>query len=111
MKVLQRSHETTDTISIRVNHLRFINGWSQKVLALRMGQPASSLSQKMNGSIRWNVDELETLSAIFQVSADYLLGRESIESATPLNVKVPASEETGTSVVAGTGFEHVTSGL
>ena len=113
MSIPQIDAARTDVVSTRVNYLQFINGrMSQRSLALRLGTPPASLSNKITGRTAWNLDELFSLCDIFAVSADYLLGREPIESARPVNAEGPASIETGPSgVVAGAGFEPTTSGL
>ena len=69
---------------------------------------------KISGRTAWNLDELRELATIFEVTTDYLIGNESIESAEPTKAKVPtppvtSTGETGTTV-AGTGFEPATSG-
>ena len=113
MSLLQQhpTSKAAEAISIRVNHLLFINGkMSQRVLAMRLGIKAGTMSGKMAGSTRWNVDELAEMCEIFQVTADYLLGRSLIESAKPVTTEGPNSFESGPSdLVAGTGFEPATS--
>ena len=106
-------YSASELVSQRVNHLLFINGMKTKrSLALRMGLQAVNLNNKIAGTVRWSLDELLELGEIFEVSSNYLLGKEPIESAVPVKASVPASRETGTDeMVAGTGFEPVTSGL
>ena len=103
----------SDIVSQRINHLLFINGHTtRKRLALRMGLPIPTISSKMVGRTRWNVDEVDTLAKIFGVSLSYMFGYEPIETAEPLNDEIPASNEAGiTGLVAGAGFEPATSGL
>ena len=111
MGELKRHYSASDLVSQRVNHLLFINGlMTQRALAFRMGVKPATIGNKVTGANRWNIDEVSELSEIFGVSTDYILGKEPIESAEPINAEVPASFETGT-LVAGTGFEPVTSGL
>ena len=101
----------TNVVSVRVNHLLFINGFTQAHLAVRLHLTPAAVGNKMQRRARWNLDEIDAMADIFDVSTDYLLGRVPIESAIPVNEAVPASEETGTVVVAGRGFEPLTSGL
>ena len=110
----QHSHmvSTSEVVSLRVNHLLFINRMSQRELAMRLGAKPTTIYSKMNMANRWNLDDVMALSHEFAVSPNYLLGLEQIESAVPVNTKRPASEETGRSdLVAGAGFEPTTSGL
>ena len=101
-----------DVISVRVNHLLFINRQNQRRLAVRLGLKPASVSAKMTGANRWNVDEVLALAQYFEVATDYLYGLEPIESAQPVKTEGPVSVETGPSAsVAGAGFEPTTSGL
>lgn len=116
MGELKRQYSASDLVSQRVNHLLFINGlMTQRALAFRMGLKPATVGNKVTGASRWNIDEVSELSEIFEVSTDYILGKEPIESAEPVNAEVPAppvtsTGETGT-LVAGAGFEPTTSGL
>ena len=103
----------SEIVSQRVNHLMFINGrLTQKRLALRLGMAVSTITTKITGRNRWNIDEVDALASVFGVTPNYLFGYEPIESAGPVNNKIPASVETGISgFVAGAGFEPTTSGL
>ena len=113
MGEIERTYSASELVSQRVNHLLFINGMmTRRALAFRMGLQPPTINSKVSGANRWNIDDLIDLSGIFGVSINYLIGKEPIESAVSVNAKVPASRETGTNdVVAGTGFEPVTSGL
>ena len=105
-------YSATERVSQRVNHLLYINDMTQRELAMQMGTKHTTIGNKMSRGNRWNIDEILLLADIFEVSTDYMLGREPLEAVKPVNAKVPASEETGTSgLVAGTGFEPATSGL
>jgi hypothetical protein len=44
----------------------------------------------MVGRTRWNVDEVDTLATIFDVSLSYMFGYEPIETAEPLDDEIPA---------------------
>ena len=84
-----------NSLSVRVNHLRFINGMTQKELALRLGMGSSTLGHKINGLGKWGLEDAIALSSIFGVSIDYLIGNEPIESASPTKQNSPATEVTG----------------
>ena len=83
------------SLSVRVNHLRFINGMTQKELALRLGMGGSTLGHKINGLGKWGLEDAIALSAIFDVTIDYLIGNEPIEAAAPTKQTSPAAEATG----------------
>ena len=101
MSIPQIDASRSEVVSTRVHHLQFINArLSQRALALRLGSPAASLSNKITGRTAWNLDELYVLCEVFDVSADYLLGRTPIDSAKP-----------NPSLVGRTGLEPVTDGL
>ena len=53
----------------------------------------------MKGSGKWSIEDLFTLSEIFNVSVDYRVGKEPLEPATPLHAKAPGSEEPGANVM------------
>jgi transcriptional regulator with XRE-family HTH domain len=62
---------------------------TQRALAFRLGVKPATVNGKISGRTAWNLDELRELSSIFEVSADYLMGKEPIESAEPVNAKSP----------------------
>ena len=104
--------ELQDVVSVRVNHLRFINKLKQKELALRMGLGASTLNAKLQGSGKWGLEDAIALSRVFGVSIDYLIGNEPLENAAPTNEKTPSEE--GVSIVtpvAEAGLDPATSRL
>ena len=116
-------YETSDDqqISYRVNHLMFINGRvSGRAVALAIGISHTSFNNKLGGS-RWTAQDLIRLSDLFQVSLDYLVGREPLESAVPKNQETPAASATGVStglitppgdsLVAEAGLDPATSRL
>jgi transcriptional regulator with XRE-family HTH domain len=103
----------SDIVSQRVHYLMFINGrLTQKRLAPRLGMAVSTITTKMTGRNRWNIDEVDALANVFGVTPNYLFGYEPIESARAVNPRILASVETRIlDSVAGTGFEPATSGL
>lgn len=97
-----------DIVSIRVNHLRFINNLQQKELALRLGMSASTLNNKIHGSGRWGLEDSLALCEIFGVTIDYLTGQLPIESARRKKEEIPAiagigQVETADNKVVGRG--------
>lgn len=65
----------------RIIDLREKRDWSQTKLASELGISKSTMSKIENGSRKLSTEELDKLSDIFNVTADYLLGR----SDYPLN--------------------------
>ena len=63
---------------------------TQRDLAANIGMSPASLSQKMSGVVRWNVDDIANASSFLQVKPEALLSSQ---------------------LVAGHGFEPWTSGL
>ncbi len=113
MGIPKRTLDASEIVSRRVNHLMFINGrMTQKRLAMRLGVAAPTIATKLMGRNRWNIEEVDALCLAFDVTPNYMLGYEPIETAEPKNNEIPASSEAGiTGLVAGTGFEPATSGL
>ena len=91
------------SLSVRVNHLRFINGMTQKELALRLGMGGSTLGHKINGLGKWGLEDAIALASIFNVTIDYLIGNEPIESANPTTQASPAAEPAGDAMWARRG--------
>jgi hypothetical protein len=89
--------------------------WSERLrsvsaLARRMDVNGTVLRRKINGERPWYFHEVVALAAALNTTIGYLSGESDV--MRPVNAKVPASSETGTSAsVAGTGFEPATSGL
>ena len=100
-----------DHVSQRVNHLRFVNHWSQKEVALRLGMTPTSLSNKINGTSRWTLEEEAGLADTFQVSLEYMIGRLPLDSAIPATANKPALEAGLAGSVGRAGLEPATDGL
>ncbi|ETA74072.1 helix-turn-helix domain-containing protein [Ligilactobacillus equi] len=56
--------------------LRESRNWSQKELASRLGMDSSYISKIESGNRKVSTPELNALAGLFEVSADYLLGRD-----------------------------------
>lgn len=63
-------------IGIRIKEQREIKGLSQKELAIEMGVKQNTISQYENNIKRPSYEILILLADFFDVSIDYLLGRE-----------------------------------
>jgi hypothetical protein len=74
-----------ELISQRVNHLLFINRLTRRKAAEQLGISHSAFNTKMNGGSSWKADELIALTDRFLVSFDFLIGRQAIELAAPID--------------------------
>lgn len=64
-------------IGIRIKELRETKGLSQKELAIELGVKQNTISQYETSIKRPSYEILILLADFFDVSADYLLGREN----------------------------------
>lgn len=71
-----------NNLAVRIVDLREKSGMAQTELAKKMGFDKSTMSKVENGSRKVSSEELKKLSNIFNVSADYLLGRKESVSKT-----------------------------
>jgi len=73
----------------RIRILRERKGLSQKLLAYKLGMPNQSLSNYERGYREPPADVLKKLADFFEVSVDYLLGREATiyDKNSPRNLK------------------------
>jgi len=73
----------------RIRILRERKGLSQKLLAYKLGMPNQSLSNYERGYREPPADVLKKLADFFEVSVDYLLGREAAiyDKNSPRNLK------------------------
>lgn len=62
----------------RIKELRFVKGISQVDLAKRLNVSKQSVSNWENDNIQPSIEVLIKLADIFNVSTDYLLGREIV---------------------------------
>ena len=71
-----------NNLAIRIIDLREKVNMTQTELAKKMGFDKSTMSKVEKGTRKVSSDELRKLSRIFDVSADYLLGRKESENKT-----------------------------
>lgn len=76
---------TDERISQRVNHLLFINRLTRRRAAEQLGLSHSAFNTKINGGSSWKAEELVSLTERFGVSFDFLVGRQAIEFARPVD--------------------------
>ena len=63
--------------------LRKKKGWSQEELAMRLGVSRQSVSKWESTASIPDLDKIITLSEVFGVSTDYLLGRTNVKTPYP----------------------------
>ncbi len=79
---------------MRLRELRKNNSLTQKELGKKMGVSAQTILNWENGVYQPNIDELINLADIFNVSLDYLVGRErknNIEDIKKELAKMPTN--------------------
>lgn len=64
-------------IAMRIRAQAALRNMKQLDLAKYLKIAPATMSQKLNGKIRISADELNTLADCFNVSTDYLLGRQT----------------------------------
>lgn len=67
------------SIKLSIKTLLTWHGILQKDAAKALGISPPSFSKKLNGDIRFTVDEVVALSKMLNVSTDVLLGRKTLE--------------------------------
>lgn len=68
--------DNEDLLRNRIINLREQNNWTQAQLAKKTGLDNTKLSKIENGARRVASDELNKFAEVFDVSSDYLLGRD-----------------------------------
>lgn len=61
----------------RIKELRKLNEWTQSQLAEKLNVTKATISKYESGSLDISTETIEKLSAIFGVTAGYLMGDES----------------------------------
>lgn len=74
-----------ETLRNRIIELREQRHWSQAELAKRMKMDSSYISKIESGNRKVSSAELDSFANIFDVSADYLLGRGKTDAKDPQN--------------------------
>lgn len=65
----------TNKLALRIKELRESCGWSQEVLAIKLGTTRQSISNWEMGKRTPDPETLEAIADIFNVDMDYLYGR------------------------------------
>ena len=70
----------------KLRDLRVKYGFSQKVVAKRLGVSTSIISSYETGERTPSVDNLLQLSYLYQCSTDFLLGRDTVSNCLTIDV-------------------------
>lgn len=79
------------TFQERLRQLRTARGWSQEALAERLGLSRQAVQKWESGAARPDMDNLVTLSRLFQVSLDWLVTGVEPDDPAPGQPEQPAS--------------------
>ena len=72
------------SIGVRIRQLRIKQNLTQKELADKIGITASTVTKYENGSLEPNISCIKSLSKLFNVTTDYLLGMKGISDIDEL---------------------------
>lgn len=72
----KKEEEKQQVFSVRLKELRLQHGFSQEELAEKIGIKRNSYSDWENGKCKPNYEKLEKIADFFDVSLDWLFGRE-----------------------------------
>jgi transcriptional regulator with XRE-family HTH domain len=97
------SYTADEAVGIAVNQLMFERRITRKQLGEALGIAAPNAGKKLRGEIGWSLTDLFTVAEFLGVEAASLLPRKAEGPDQQMLAGAP--------IVAGTGFEPVTSGL
>ncbi|NLA66133.1 MAG: hypothetical protein GX862_09495 [Leucobacter sp.] len=106
----ETQYSNDELISQRVNHLLFINRLTRRGAADQLGISHSAFNTKINGGSSWKADELVALTDKFDVSFDFLIGRQPIEFARPLDSAASGGDGSVTDGDTHSTDDHHTTG-
>ena len=101
---LTDSYSPDEALGITVNHLMFRKGITRKKLGEILGVTGVGAGSRLRGETRWTLADIFAVAEFFNVDVAQLLPRRA---ETPAQLML----DEGSDLVAGTGFEPVTSGL
>ena len=99
------SYSADEAVGITVNQLMFRKGITRKQLGEALGVTGPAAGRKLRGEIGWSLADLFVAADFFNIEVTALLPRKAKEDPALTN------QDGISGVVAGTGFEPVTSGL
>ena len=98
------SYSADEAVGIVVNQLMFRKGVTRRKLGEVLGVSGANAGMKLRGETKWHIWELYAVAEFFGIEVTDLLPKKK---ETPAQPKLDGSPD----LVAGTGFEPVTSGL
>ncbi|MDF2550714.1 MAG: transcriptional regulator [Chlamydiales bacterium] len=72
----------------QLTKLRKGKGWSQPELGEKIGTSGQVISRYERGKIHPSIDVVYRMAKLFQVSVDFLLGKEGAASSTPQDARM-----------------------
>ena len=99
------SYSADEAVGITLNHLMFRKGITRKQLGEALGITGPAAGRKLRGEIGWSLTDLFIAADFFNIEVTNLLPRRAKEDPALDN------QDGIFTIVAGTGFEPVTSGL
>ena len=75
-------------LNVRIKELRISRGLNQVELAKKLSVTKQTVSNWENDNIQPSIDMLERIADFFNVSTDYLLGRDSVASISTEGLSV-----------------------
>lgn len=87
-----------DSLISRIINLREAKNWTQIELGRKLNLDKSTMNKIENGTRKVSTNELEKIADIFNVSTDYLLGRENKEYELPESKNQTVAKHMGDSV-------------
>ena len=72
--------------------LRKKNGMTQEELAIKIGVSAQSVSKWENGTNMPDISALPIIAEVFDVSIDYIFGRETVKTLSPIDLAETAEK-------------------
>ncbi len=99
------SYSVDEAVGIAVNQLMFLRRLTRKQLGEALGVSGPNAGRKLRGEVTWSMTDLIYAADLLEVDPSILIPRRTKEDPALTN------QDGIFNVVAGTGFEPVTSGL
>ncbi len=87
-----------DSLISRIINLREAKNWTQIELGRKLNLDKSTMNKIESGARKVSTNELEKIADIFNVSTDYLLGRENKQYELPESKSQTVAKHMGDSV-------------
>lgn len=79
------SEKGQNSLGQNLRTLRRERHWTQSVVAQKLGISFSTLAKYERGDIKPDIDKLAQIADLFDVSADFLLGKSMVRNANELS--------------------------